>query len=58
MNFHIGHAVVRDLHHLAFKVPTLAQVIAARDRLRACGAVIAFSDAPVIEREFEGHSAP
>jgi catechol 2,3-dioxygenase-like lactoylglutathione lyase family enzyme len=32
----------RELHHLAFEVPTLEQVIAARDRLRECGAKIDF----------------
>lgn len=32
----------RELHHLAFEVPTLSQVIAARDRLRECGAKIDF----------------
>lgn len=37
-----GKHANRELHHLAFEVPTLAQVIAARDRLRACGAVIEF----------------
>ena len=37
-----GNNANRELHHLAFEVPTLAQVIAARDRLRAAGAKIDF----------------
>ena len=37
-----GKHANRELHHLAFEVPTLGQVIAARDRLRACGAKIDF----------------
>ncbi len=37
-----GNTTNRELHHLAFEVSTLAQVIAARDRLRACGAKIDF----------------
>ena len=32
----------RELHHLAFEVPTLGQVITARDRLREFGAKIDF----------------
>ena len=32
----------RELHHLAFEVPTLDQVLAARDRLRASGDKIDF----------------
>jgi len=37
-----GQNANRELHHLAFEVPTLAQVLAARDRLRECGAKIDF----------------
>jgi catechol 2,3-dioxygenase-like lactoylglutathione lyase family enzyme len=37
-----GRAEHRELHHLAFEVPTLAEVLRARERLRACGATIDF----------------
>jgi len=37
-----GKNANRELHHLAFEVPTLAEVIRARDRLRAHGARIDF----------------
>lgn len=37
-----GKNANRELHHLAFEVPTLAAVLAARDRLRAHGAKIDF----------------
>ena len=33
-----GKNANRELHHLAFEVPTLGEVLRARDRLRACGA--------------------
>jgi len=32
----------RELHHLAFEVPTLAEVLRARDRLKQCNAKIDF----------------
>jgi catechol 2,3-dioxygenase-like lactoylglutathione lyase family enzyme len=32
----------RELHHLAFEVPSLGEVLRARDRLRQCGAKIDF----------------
>ncbi len=35
-------AAHRELHHLAFEVPTLAEVLRARERLRECGAKIDF----------------
>ncbi len=37
-----GKNANRELHHLAFEVPTLAEVLRARDRLRECGAKIDF----------------
>ena len=37
-----GQAAHRELHHLAFEVPTLAEVLRARERLRAFGATIDF----------------
>jgi len=37
-----GKNANRELHHSAFEVPTLAEVIRARDRLRAHGAKIDF----------------
>lgn len=37
-----GHAEHRELHHLAFEVATLSEVLRARDRLRAQGARIDF----------------
>ena len=37
-----GKNANRELHHLAFEVPTLAEVLHARDRLRECGAKIDF----------------
>ncbi len=37
-----GRNANRELHHLAFEVATLAEVIRARDRLRAHGARIDF----------------
>jgi len=37
-----GRNANRELHHLAFEVPTLAEVLRARDRLRASGARIDF----------------
>jgi catechol 2,3-dioxygenase-like lactoylglutathione lyase family enzyme len=38
-----GQAAHRELHHLAFEVPTLAEVLRARDRLRERGAQIDFA---------------
>jgi catechol 2,3-dioxygenase len=37
-----GKNANRELHHLAFEVPTLAEVVRARDRLRAANAKIDF----------------
>ena len=37
-----GKNANRELHHLAFEVPTLGEVLHARDRLRECGAKIDF----------------
>lgn len=37
-----GKHANRELHHLAFEVPTLAEVLRARDRLRTHGAKIDF----------------
>lgn len=37
-----GQAANRELHHVAFEVPTLAEVLRARDRLRAHNAKIDF----------------
>ena len=37
-----GKNANRELHHLAFEVPTLGEVLRARDRLRECGAKIDF----------------
>jgi len=37
-----GQAANRELHHFAFEVPTLAEVIRARDRLRAANVKIDF----------------
>jgi catechol 2,3-dioxygenase-like lactoylglutathione lyase family enzyme len=37
-----GKNAHRELHHLAFEVPTLAEVLHARDRLRQCSAKIDF----------------
>lgn len=37
-----GRAANKDLHHLAFEVPTLEQVVAARERLRAHNVPIDF----------------
>jgi catechol 2,3-dioxygenase len=36
-----GKNAHRELHHLAFEVPVLAEVVAARDRLRRAGCQIA-----------------
>jgi catechol 2,3-dioxygenase-like lactoylglutathione lyase family enzyme len=37
-----GQAANKELHHVAFEVPTLAEVVRARDRLRAHSAKIDF----------------
>ena len=37
-----GHAGNKELHHVAFEVPTLAEVVHARDRLRAHNVKIDF----------------
>src|SRR4030065_2089179 len=41
-----GKNANRELHHLAFEVPTLAEVIRARDRLRAHHAQLDFEGRP------------